>query len=271
MRTALRRTLIVVVCFAVGFSVSRAVRWEAEPGPVPPTSQSTVPAQEPRLDARVVPGALDDDAAWVLMASEDLAHAEPPDDVTDCGALRDWALREGALPAGDAPHTIEVEANYRTTLEAVHVRVAPDPTPYSGKAPIVRLMCLPRPDSAPAAPGPDAVRFKVNGEPSPFDPVYKQASLPGRHEVRPRSPAELEVVIDLSGSPGPFAYRVEVDVVEQNEFRKIPVGEPLFATEDGGGMGYWPATATWTMSPDRTHTYCEPVRDPAPDAKPTCT
>lgn len=267
----MRRTLIVVVCFAAGFLVSRAVRWETEPATTPPTPWSTVPAQEPRIDARVAPGALDDGAGWVLMAAEDLARAEPPDDVVDCGGLRDWALREGAVPAGNAPHSIEVTANYRTTVQTVHVRVLPDPTPYSGKPPTVRLACLPRPDAVLPFPEPDAARVKVNGEPSLLDPVQKQTTLYRPHEVRPRSPAELEVVVDLTGSTGPFAYRVEIDVVEQNEFRGRAASGPLFATEDGGGMGYWPATATWTMSPSRTHVYCEPVTNPTPGTEPTCT
>jgi hypothetical protein len=54
----------------------------------------------------------------------------------------------------------------------------------------------------------------------------------------------------------------------------VPVNggdDVFFATEDGGGMGYWPATTTWTMSPARTRTHCPAVTDPAPDRQPGCT
>ncbi|WP_170185336.1 hypothetical protein [Saccharothrix texasensis] len=230
-----------------------------------------MPAREPRIDVGIAPGALDADAGWVLMASEDLARATPPDDVVDCRGLREWALREGALPVGDAPHTIGITANYRTTVESVQVHVVSDPAPYTGGTPSVRLVCLPRPDADLPFPESDAARIKAGGGTGlPFSRVPERVALPGPHEVTPRSPAEVEVVVDLTGTPGPFAYRIGIDVVEQNELRRFPMTEPMFATEDGGGMGYWPATATWTMSPDRTRTYCEPVTNPAPDAKPTC-
>ncbi|MGM1063234.1 hypothetical protein [Saccharothrix sp. Mg75] len=274
MKRRTRGTVVLATGFVVGLLVGLAVLWEtrsAVPTPEPSTGWSPVPAQEPEIEVAVVVGGRGVDEGWVLLAPEALARSTPPDDVVDCPGLQAWALREGALPAGVAEHTITLSANYSTTVESVHVRVSPDPAPYreaGGGPPKVRLACLPRPGAQLPFPDHDSMRLSVHDERS----GQRSTVLSGPHEVTPRSPAELGVAVDLTGTSGPYAYRVEVGITEGNEFREVPVngGGPLFATEDGGGMGYWPATATWTMSPTRTHSYCGAVENPAPDEEPVC-
>lgn len=279
MKTRTRRTLFLVGCLVAGLVAGLAVWREPRVPQDPPTplktSWSAVPAQEPEIGVGVRVGGRSAEDGWVLMASEALARATPPDDVVDCRGLQEWALREGALPAGAATHTITVSANYHTTVESVFVEVSPDPAPYPrtlADRPRVRLACLPRPGAQVPLPDPDRPEFVVNREPSTFESAYRSVTLSEQHAVTPGSPADVEVVVDLRGATGPFAYRFGIGLTEGSEFRMVPVngGAPMFATEDGGGMGYWPATALWTMSPTRTHTYCEAVSNPAPDQEPTC-
>lgn len=279
MKAGTRRTAFLVGGFVVGLVAGLAVWWEPRgprPSPAEPeTSWSAVPAREPEIRVGVRVGDRSAEDGWTLMASEELARATPPDDVVDCRGLQEWALREGALPAGHATHTITLSANYSTTVESVRVEVSPDPAPYpktGADGPRVRLTCLPRPDAQVPLPDPGAPLFAGYREPSMFDPAYRSLTLTEPHAIKPGSPADVEVVVDLRGSTGPFAYRFDISIVEGNESRVVPVdgGAPLFATEDGGGMGYWPATALWTMSPTRTHTYCDAVSDPAPGREPTC-
>ncbi|MFE2750537.1 hypothetical protein ACFXGA_00890 [Actinosynnema sp. NPDC059335] len=279
MKTRTRRTLFLVGTFVVGLVAGLVVWWEPRepqnPPTTPETSWSEVPAREPEIEASVRVGGRADDDGWMLMASEQLARATPPDDVADCRGLREWALEEGALPAGYATHTITLSANYHTTIEYVQVEVSPDTTPYPKTAadgPRVRLICLPRPGAQIPFPDAEAPRAAVNGGSSIFDQRFRTAVLTERHRLTPQSSADLEVVVDFSGSAGPSAYRVEVRVGEDGESRVVPVNgdAPMFATEDGSGMGYWPPTALWTMSPTRTHTYCDAVSNPAPDQEPPC-
>lgn len=162
----------------------------------------------------------------------------------------------------------------RTNDVSVRGQNHPDTTPYPNTAadvPKVRLICLPWP-GAQIPYDPEAPRVVVNGRTSSFGKSGPTAVLIERHRLTPRSSADVEVVVDFRGWTGPSAYRVEVRVGEDGGSRVVPVNgdAPMFGTEDGGGMGYWPATALWTMSPTRTHTYCDAVSNPAPDQKPTC-
>ncbi|MGW4116906.1 hypothetical protein ACWEFJ_39035 [Actinosynnema sp. NPDC004786] len=273
MKTRTRRTLFLSGSFVVGLVAGLLVWWEPrEPQAPPEMSWSTVPAQEPEIEASVRVGGRADDDWWMLMASEELARATPPDDVADCRSLREWALGEGALPAVYATHTITLSANYHTTVAYVQVVVSPDTTPYpktTSAELIVRLTCLQQPGTQIPYPDPEAPRAIYSILDSPLDGA---ATLTDRHRLTPRASADMEVDVDFRGSGGPFAYRVEVRVIEDGESRVVPVkgNAPMFATEDSGAMGYWPATAQWTMSPTRTHTYCDAVANPAPDQERTC-
>ncbi|WP_157619936.1 hypothetical protein [Saccharothrix sp. NRRL B-16348] len=255
-----RTTAVLAVCVAAGLVASLLLFRRSGPDAPPATSETPAAG----ANVRVGVGISDHEAerGWFLMASEEVARRTPPEDVADCRALHAWALREGALPVGDAAHTVTFSANHRTTIESTYMRVVPDPTPYPDEqAPVVRLLCLPRPGATPPFPEPGDARFRVNGDSRPF-------TFQERHQVAPDADAEFDVVIDLTGSTGPFAYRVEIGVAEGGEFRMVPVNDGddvFFATEDGGGMGYWPATTTWTMSPTRTRTHCPAVTDPNPD------
>jgi hypothetical protein len=202
------------------------------------------------------------------MASEEVARRTPPGDVVDCRGLHAWALGEGALPVGEAAYTITFSANHRTTIESTYVRIVPDPTPYPADrgAPVVRLLCVPVAGATPDFPDPAEVDFQVNGDPRPV--TFDQ-----RRPVAPDADAAFDVVVDLTGTAGPFAYRVEIGIAEGGEFRMVPVNggdDVFFATEDGGGMGYWPATTTWTMSPTRTRTHCPAASNPMPDQRVEC-
>ncbi|MCE6998139.1 hypothetical protein LZG04_25565 [Saccharothrix sp. S26] len=259
-----RTTVVLAACFAAAL-VASLLLWRRSGSQPPPPPDV---AAEPTVEVGVRVGDRDADRGWFLMASEEVAQRTPPDDVVDCRALHAWALREGALPVGQAAHTITFSANHRTAIESTYVRIAPDPTPYPADrgAPVVRLLCLPRAGAAPAFPDPADVDFRVNGDPRPV--TFDQ-----RHEVAPGADASFDVVVDLTGTTGPFAYRVEVGIAEGGEFRMVGVngGDGVFfATEDGGGMGYWPATTTWTMGPARTRTHCPAVSNPMPDQRVEC-
>ncbi|MFD0204855.1 MULTISPECIES: hypothetical protein [Saccharothrix] len=258
------RTAAIVVCCAAALVASLLLLRRSGPD-APPPSEATA---EPQVDVGVTVSGRDAGEGWFLMASEEVAHRTPPDDVADCRALHAWALGEGALPVGDTTHTITFSANRRATIESTYVRVVPDPTPYpaAGGAPVVRLRCLPEADATPPFPGPEDVDFRVNGDARP-------RTFGEQHHVGPGSDAGFDVVVDLTGTTGPFAYRVEVGIAEGGAFRMLPVNggdDVFFATEDGGGMGYWPATTTWTMSPTRTSTRCPAVSDPGPDQQVGC-
>ncbi|MER5265994.1 hypothetical protein ABTZ99_28300 [Actinosynnema sp. NPDC002837] len=261
-----RTTAVLAVCVAAGLVASLVLLRRS--GPDAPSSSSDTPTT--RADVRVGVRISDREAeqGWFLMASQDVARRTPPEDVSDCRALHAWALREGALPVGDAAHTVTFSADRRTTIESTYMRVVPDPTPYPGEhAPVVRLVCLPRPGATPPFPEPAEARFRVNSGSGPV-------TFEERHQVEPGADAGFDVVLDLTGTTGPFAYRVEVGVAEGGDFRMVPVNggdDVFFATEDGGGMGYRPATTTWTMSPTRTRTDCPAVTDPGPNQEPACT
>ncbi|MGW4116439.1 hypothetical protein ACWEFJ_36665 [Actinosynnema sp. NPDC004786] len=257
-----RTTAVVAVCAAAVLAAGVIV-WRPRSEPPPPDTPA-----EPTVRVNVTVSDHDTDRGWFLMAPQEVADRTPPADVVDCRGLHAWALREGALPVGDAAHTITLSADRRTTIESTYVRIVPDPTPYPGDdraaAPVVRLRCLPEPAATPPLTRPDRVDFAVNGDAAP-------RTFPERHEVGPGEDARFDVVVDLTGTTGPFAYRVEVGVVEGGGFRMVPVNDGddvFFATEDGGGMGYRPATTTWTMHPVRTRTACPPMTDPGPEV--TC-
>ncbi len=262
-----RTTAAIAACLAAGLVASLLVLWRSRSeAPTPPD----VPA-EPAVRVGVRVSDRDVDEGWFLMASEEVARRAPPDDVRDCRSLHTWALREGALPVGHTAHTITFSSDRRTAVDSTYVRIVPDPTPYpaGGGAPVVRLLCLPGAGAAQPFPDPAEVDFRVNGDPRPL-------TFEERHQVEPGADAAFDVVVDLTGTTGPFAYRVEVGVAEGGTFRLVPVNggdDVFFATEDGGGMGYWPATTTWTMSPTRTRTRtdCPAVSDPSPDERPDCT
>ncbi|MFJ6676094.1 hypothetical protein ACIQMJ_33760 [Actinosynnema sp. NPDC091369] len=251
-----RTAAVVAACCAAGL-VAGLLVWRR--------SVPEVPA-EPVVRVRVEVGDRDTDRGWLLMASEVLARRTPPEDVADCRALHAWALREGALPVGVAAHTITLSTDRVTAIESTYVRVVPDPTPYPADAgaPVVRLRCLPHAGAVPAFPNPADVDFRVHDDPRPV-------TFGERRQVGPDADAAFDVLVDLTGTTGPFAYRVEVGVTEGGGFRMVPVDDDvLFATEDGGGMGYWPATTTWTMSPARTRVHCPAVADPGPDRPVDC-
>ncbi|MFE9747859.1 hypothetical protein ACFYOT_23385 [Saccharothrix saharensis] len=252
----------VAVCGAAVLVAGLLVfRWSG------PDAPPDVPA-EPVVRVRVGIGDRDTERGWLLMASEQVARRTPPEDVVDCRALHAWALREGALPVGVAAHTIRISADRDTAIESTSVRVVPDPTHYpaDGGAPVVRLRCLPRVGAAPAFPDPADVDFRVDDTP-------RRVTFDQRRRVAPGADAAFDVLVDLTGTTGPFAYRVEVGVDAGGGIRMVPVNDGhdvFFATEDGGGMGYWPATTTWTMSPARTRTHCPAVSDPGPDRSVDC-
>lgn len=260
-----RTIAAIAVCFAAALVASLLVLRRSD---APPPTHVT-PTAEPDVRVGVEVSGRDAAKGWFLMASEEVARRTPPEDVVDCRGLHAWALREGALPVGAAAHTITFSADHRTAVESTYVRVVADPTPYpaGGGAPVVRLLCLPEAGATPVFPAPGDVDFRVNGDSRPV--TFDQ-----RHEVAPGHDAGFDVVIDLTGTTGPFAYRVEVGIAEGGEFRMAPVNGGdgvLFATEDGGGMGYWPATTTWTMKPTRTRTHCPAVSNPSPDRQVQCT
>ncbi|WP_106614170.1 hypothetical protein [Saccharothrix carnea] len=256
------RTTVIVVCCAAALVAGLLLLRRSDPDSPPPSEATAEPQVHVTVSDR------DTGQGWFLMVSEEIAHRTPPDDVADCRALHAWALREGALPVGDTAHTITFSAGRHTTIESTYVRVVPDPTPYpaAGGAPVVRLRCLPEAGATPPFPDPEDVDFRVNGDARPV-------TFDERHHVGPGSDAAFDVVVDLTGTTGPFAYRVEVGIAEGGGFRMVPVNggdDVFFATEDGGGMGYWPATTTWTMNPTRTSTHCPAASDPGPDQQVGC-
>ncbi|WP_141983605.1 hypothetical protein [Saccharothrix saharensis] len=257
-----RTSAVIAVCGAAVLLAGLLVVRRSGPGTAP-----DVPA-EPVVRVRVGIGDRDAERGWLLMASEQVARRTPPGDVVDCRALHAWALREGALPVGVAAHTITFSADRDTAIESTYVRIVPDPTPYpaDGGAPVVRLRCLPRAGAAPAFPDPADVDFRVVDGSRPV-------TFGERRQVAPGADAAFDVLVDLTGTTGPFAYRVEVGVGEGGGFHILPVNDGddvFFATEDGGGMGYWPATTTWTMGPTRARTHCPAVSDPDPGRSVDC-
>ncbi|ROP35635.1 hypothetical protein [Saccharothrix texasensis] len=260
-----RTTAVLAVCVAAGLVASLLVFRRSSSEPPPPVPDAPTAGAGVRVGVAISDHGTEQ--GWFLMASQDVARRTPPDDVADCRALHAWALREGALPVGDTAHTVTFSADHRTTIESTYVRVVPDPTPYPAEQPpAVRLRCLPRPGATPPFPEPGEARFRVNGGSRPL-------TFEERRQVEPGVDARFDVVVDLTGTTGPFAYRVEIGIAEGGGFRMVPVNggdDVLFATEDGGGMGYWPATTTWTMGPTRTRTDCPAATDPAPDGQAEC-
>ncbi|NUT49530.1 MAG: hypothetical protein HOV94_19815 [Saccharothrix sp.] len=265
-----RATAVIAACAAAALVTGLLVWWRS--GPDAPPASDTTPGTGPGREAGVAVGVRvgdrQADRGWLLMASEEVAGRTPPEDIVDCRRLHAWALREGALPVGVVAHTITLSADRPTAVESTYVRVRPDPTPYptGRQAPVVRLRCLPHEGAAPPLPDPHEVRFRVNGDAVPV-------TFEERHEVAPGADAAFDVLVDLTGTTGPFAYRFEVGVVEGGSFRMVEVdggGGPFFATEDAGAMGYWPATTTWTMHPARTRVQCPAMSDPSPQTEGAC-
>ncbi|MCP2270833.1 hypothetical protein LV75_003345 [Actinokineospora diospyrosa] len=141
----------------------------------------------------------------------------------------------------------------------------PSPFPPDRPLPSERLSCLPARDSD-RMPSESAVPGLMlrDGDPAQVGFTESMRLSPGRAR-------EVDVVLGFLGGSGPQAYRMDVRAEVSGEVHSIPITTGLvYATEDGGGMGYNPPYTEWTMSPQRVRVQCEELVNPTLDQQPVC-
>ncbi|MFJ4771085.1 hypothetical protein ACIP88_18575 [Streptomyces uncialis] len=245
---------------------------EGGPDALPP-KQSEKPraagGEKPRVSVGIRLGETGEDESWILMASAEIARRDPPAEVTDCREMRRWALAEGAVPTWRALHTLDISVNFSTDVIITSMALERDSYEQGDPAlaPVARLSCLPRPGARISWRDPEAVPV-VDGEEYLWSP---DASL--EYKVSRLKGASQNILVDLTGSPGQFTYRLRIGLETSLGSREVVAsGEagPLIGAEDGAGMGYWPAQYTWTMAPKRTLKHCPEVRDVRPGRAAEC-
>ncbi|MGW6455712.1 hypothetical protein ACWF94_07240, partial [Streptomyces sp. NPDC055078] len=226
--------------------------------------------ERPRVSVGIRLGETGKDESWTLMASEEIARRDPPAEVKDCREMRRWALAQGAVPTWRVLHTLDISANFSTDVRITSMALERDDSYEPGDpalAPVARLSCLPRRGSRISWRDPEAVSV-VDGEEYLSNPnaprEYKVSRLKGAREI---------ILVDLTGSPGPFTYRLRIGLETSVGLHEVVASgdaAPLVGAEDGAGMGYWPAQYTWTMAPSRTLKQCPEVRDVRPGRVAEC-
>jgi hypothetical protein len=239
----------------------------------PPSKQSEKPhaagGEKPRVSVGIRVGETGKDESWILMASAEIARRDPPAEVTDCREMRRWALAQGAVPTWRALHTLDISANFSTDVIITSMALERDAYEKGdpARAPVARLSCLPRPGARISWPDPEAVSV-VDGE------EYRRSpDAPREHKVSRLKGASENIMVNLTGSPGQFTYRLRIGLETSLGSREVVAsGEagPLVGAEDGAAMGYWPAQYTWTMAPKRTLKQCPEVRDVRPGRVAEC-
>lgn len=218
------------------------------------------------VEARV--SDMDAGNGWALMASEEIARRKPPEAVKDCRALHKWALAQGAFPVGNAVHTLSLSANFATDVRITSMKMKRHLLSDLEKSrlPVARLSCLPEAGSV--------VHMRDPGDlPTADEMNDSQSGSNEMHRVSRLKKAEQHILVNMMGTTGPFTYSLTLGLDTSIGYQKVVVDggdRPLLGTEDGGGMGYWPAQYTWTMTPERTFTQCPEVKNVVPGQEQKC-
>ncbi|MEO3974987.1 hypothetical protein [Streptomyces sp. CAU 1734] len=245
---------------------------EGESGAKPPGKRQKghlATGEKPKLSVKVGLSDLGTEKGWILMTSEELARRNLPATIRDCRSMYKWALGQGAVPVMRTLHTLTLSANFATSIRITSIEMKKNPLPGSAdasRAPIARLACLPRPGAE--IPWHDPQDFSTVDS----DGYISHPNAINGHKVSRLEEAQQNVLVDLTGSPGPFRYNLTIGLETSIRHEVVVVsGEdgPLLGTEDGAGIGYWPAEHTWTMSP-RSVLRCQEQRDVRPGQKPKC-
>ncbi|MEU5398050.1 hypothetical protein ABZ348_01935 [Streptomyces sp. NPDC005963] len=242
------------------------------PGSKPPKKHEKdhlATGEKPEFSVKLGMSDLGTEKGWVLMASEELARRDPPAAVRDCRSMHKWALAQGAVPTVSALHTLTLSANFATNIRITSIEMRKDHLPRSpdvSRAPVIRLSCLPRPGSK--------MFWHDPGDFSTVDTdgYSSHPSVINGHKVSQLKEAQQNVLVDLTGSTGPFRYSLTIGLETSIRHKKVIVSDddgPLLGTEDGAAIGYWPAEYIWTMSP-RNLLQCQEQRDVRPGQKPKC-
>lgn len=197
---------------------------------------------------------------WVLMADEDLAQHRPPANVTNCHQLFTWALSQGAMTTLVAEHALTIRASRDVYVRIVGLEVRQQTEQAeAGRTPPARLGCQSSdgPTTSTTTPEerlPKKETVPIGHVPSESDTGYFEEFRLAAGEV-----VQEHFLVEPLWGPGQYGYvisaKIQVDG-QESTFKLDAGGWPFRWSEDGGGMGYWPASYTWRFSPEPVYTHC---------------